>query len=89
MTIDPRWSFWLSMTLAVLGFLAGAGASYTDLGLSDHAVKAVLGLTTLSLGIGNAVNAVLAAIPSKAGATDKFYLGPKPTDPTPDITKQP
>lgn len=86
MTIDPRWSFWLSMALAVLGFLAGAGGSYADLGLSEHAVKGVLGLTTLCLGIGNAVNAVLAAIPSKSDTAtlNKFYLGPKaPTEETP------
>lgn len=89
MTIDPRWSFWLSMTLAVLGFLAGAGGSYADLGLSEHAVKGILGLTTLCLGIGNAVNAVLAAIPSKSGEPSKFYLGPKPTEPTPSAQKQP
>ena len=89
MTIDPRWSFWLSVTLAMLAFLAGAGGSYADLGMSERTVKAILGLTTILLGIGNSVNAVLTAIPSKPGVTSQFYLGPKPSDPAPDITKQP
>lgn len=80
MTIDPRWSFWLSLSLAVLAFLSGAGASFTDLGLSPSAVKGLMGLAAILLGIGNAVNAVLAAIPSKSDpkSIDKFYLGPKP-----------
>jgi len=86
MTVDPRWSFWLSMSLAVCGFLAGAGSQFTDLGLSPTIVKAALALITLTMGIGNAVNAVLAAIPSK-DAQKGFYLGPKtttpPTGPTP------
>jgi hypothetical protein len=76
MTIDPRWSFYLSLSLAVLGFLGGAGSQFTDLGLDPHMVKAILALIILLLGVGNAINAVLAAIPSKAGAPG-FYLGPK------------
>ena len=80
MTIDPRWSFWLSITLAVFGFLAGAGGQFTDLGLSPVVVKAVLAIITLTIGIGNALNAVLAAIPSK-NSTTGFYLGPKPAEP--------
>jgi hypothetical protein len=81
MTIDPRWSFWLSMTLGVLGFLSGAGVQFTDLGLDPHVVKQVLAFNALMLGIGSVANGVLAAIPSPSGQTKGFYLGPKPADP--------
>lgn len=77
MTIDPRVSFYLSLGLAILGFLGGAGSQFTDLGLPPTQVKAILALVIILLGIGNAINAVLAAIPSKANQGDKFYLGPK------------
>ena len=80
MTLDPRWSIFLSIALAILAFLSGAGASFTDLGLSPMEVKAILAMITLVLGIGNSVNAVLAAIPSKTGQSAGFYLGPKPPD---------
>lgn len=81
MTIDPRWSFFLSLGLAILGFLSGAAAQFTDLGLPPTSVKAILALIALCLGIGNAINAVLAAIPSQAGQSKGFYLGPKPQEP--------
>lgn len=79
MTLDPRWSFWLSVSMAVLAFLSGTSAQLSDLGMSPTQVKAVLAFITLALGIGNAVNAVLAAIPSKSDpeSMSKFYLGPK------------
>lgn len=77
MTIDPRVSFWFCVVLAVLGFLVGAGAEFADLGFSPATVKAILAADSLILGVGNAVNAVLHAIPSKPGATTEFYLGPK------------
>lgn len=79
MTIDPRFSFWLSIVLAVLAVLAGAGSQYSDLGLSPEHVKAVLAGFVLLMGVGNAINAVLAAIPSKSDpdAAKQFYLGPK------------
>jgi hypothetical protein len=79
MTLDPRWSFWLSVALAVLAFLSGAGGQFTDLGLPPAEVKAILALVTIFLGLGNAVNAVLAAIPSPSddASKAKFYLGPK------------
>jgi hypothetical protein len=81
MTLDPRWSIFLSLTLAILAFLGGAGTSLVDLGLSPGQVKAVLASVTLLLGIGNSINAVLGAIPSKAGSTAGFFLGPKSQDP--------
>lgn len=77
MTIDPRWSIFLSIFLAVCGFLGGAGSQFTDLGLAQTQVKAILAALALILGIGNAINAVLAAIPSASGQTKGFYLGPK------------
>ena len=79
MTLDPRWSVWLSVLMAILAFLSGAGAQFKDLGLSDSETKAILAGIALFLGIGNAVNAVLAAIPSKSSpeAMKQFYLGPK------------
>ena len=80
MTIDPRWSFFLSLILSIGGFLGGAGSLFTDLGLPPGEVKAILALIALSLGIGNALNAVLAAIPSKDKSTG-FYLAPKPAEP--------
>ena len=83
MTLDPRWSIFLSLGLSILAFLAGAGAQLTDLGLSAAEVKGTLAFITILLGVGNAVNAVLGAIPSKSGQTKGFYLGPKPDAPKP------
>lgn len=77
MTIDPRIGMWLSVVLAIMGFLGGAGSQFTDLGLSPGTVKALLAGDALLLGVGNAVNAVLHAIPSKQGAANEFPLGPK------------
>ena len=77
MTIDPRVGFWLSITLAVLAFLSGAGATFTDLFGAAHA-HAIIGLIGLVMGIGNSINAVLHAIPSKPGAANEFLLGPAP-----------
>jgi hypothetical protein len=85
MTIDPRWSFYLSLSLAVLGFLSGAGGQFTDIGLDPIHVKALLALVALVIGVGNAVNAVFAAIPSSDRHTG-FYLGPGPVNP-PDPPK--
>lgn len=77
MTIDPRWSFYLTLALAVLGFLGGAGSQFTDLGLSPTTIKELLAGDALILGLGNTINAVFAAMPSKTGQTAGFYLGPK------------
>ncbi len=76
MTIDPRWSIFLSLTLSVMAFMAGAGSSLTDLGLQPAQVKAILALITILLGIGNAVNAVLTGIPSKDNTTGFLIKGP-------------
>lgn len=75
MTIDPRWSIFLSLSLAILAFLGSAGSQFADLGLQPHTVKAILALITLVLGIGNAVNAVLAGIPAP-NSTTGFLIKP-------------
>ena len=77
MTLDPRWSVFLSLVLAILGVLAGSATQFTDLGLDPKTVKEILALITLLVGVGNAINAVLAMIPSAPGQTKGFYLGPK------------
>lgn len=61
MTVDLKWVLILSMFLAVLGFLVGAGSQFTDLGLSATEVKAAVAACVLLLGCGNAVNSVLVA----------------------------
>ncbi len=83
MTIDPRYSVWLSVFLAVLAYLSSASTTLVNLGLSQHVTTVVLALISLLLGIGNTINAVLGSIPSQPGATHQFYLGPKTDTPTP------
>lgn len=79
MTVDPRIGMWLSIALAALAFLATAGTQLTTI-FGEHTANAILALSVLALGIGNAVNAVLHAIPSQNGpvAAQQFPLGPKP-----------
>ena len=79
MTIDPRYSVFLSLFLAILAFLSGAGAALIDTGLDPATVKHFLAWTTILMGIGNSINAVLGAIPSKSdpASLSKFWLGPK------------
>jgi hypothetical protein len=76
MTIDPRVGFYLSIVLAMIGFMAGAGTQLTTLFGPDMANK-ILAVCVMVLGAGSAVSAVLHAIPSKAGAINEFPLGPK------------
>lgn len=61
MTVDLKWVLFLSMFLAVLGFLVGAGSQFTDLGMSAAEVKAAIALCVILLGMGNAINSVLVA----------------------------
>lgn len=82
MTIDPRISMWFSIVLAALGFLAGAGTQFTTL-FGTQTANVILSVCVLLLGVGNAVNAVLHAIPSKPGHMEEFPLGPKPAQPPP------
>ena len=61
MTVNLKWILILSMTLAALSFLVGAGSQFTDLGLPPAEVKAIIALFVLLLGIGNSINSVLTA----------------------------
>jgi len=84
MTIDPRVGFYLSLALAILGFLSGSSAALTDLMGPEH-IKPIMAIIGLTVGIGNSINAVLHAIPSKSGpdALKEFYLAKKPEEPKP------
>lgn len=76
MTIDPRVGFYLSIALAIVGVLASSATQLTTI-FGEHTTALILAFTTLLMTAGNAVNAVLHAIPSKPGATNEFPLGPK------------
>ena len=76
MTVDPRWSFFLSLFIAILNFFGGASAQFTDLGLTPTTVKVILAAIALVTGILSLVNTALAAIPSKDKTTG-FDLAPK------------
>lgn len=73
MEIDPKVGMWLSIALAGIAFLTGAGTQLTTL-FGETTANHILAIMTLLLGVGNAANAVLHAIPSKPNAT--FPLGP-------------
>jgi hypothetical protein len=83
MHIDPRWSFFLSLFISILNFLAGSTAQFAALGLNTNTVNVILAMVTLVTGILSLINTALAAIPSKAGQTAGFYLGPAKPDPPP------
>ena len=80
MIIDPRVGFWLSIALAVIGVLAASTTQLTTI-FGEHAANIVLAVSALILAAGNAVNAILHAIPSERPSTtidaNKFMLGPK------------
>jgi uncharacterized membrane protein HdeD (DUF308 family) len=75
MTIDPRWGMWISIIAAILSFLVGAGATFTDL-FGPEVSKTIVGVAVLLNGVINAINAVLHAVPSKPGAFNEFPLAP-------------
>lgn len=81
MTVDPRVGFWLSIFLAIVGVLAGGATQLTTL-FGEHMSNMVLAGSVLTLAAGNAVNAVLHAIPASTNLSPaeekKFPLGPKP-----------
>jgi len=78
MTIDPRIGFWLSIALAVIGVFATSATQLTTI-FGQHATDIVLATASLLMAVGNAINAILHAIPSKdtPQALKSFYLGPK------------
>ncbi len=76
MTLDPRWSIVLAATLALMGYVASAGSTFTDMGLDPATIKKVLAGITLLMGAGNTVLAVLTGIPSKDNTTGFIVKGP-------------
>ena len=77
MTISPKVGMWLSIVLAIISYLAGAGSLLTTI-FGEHTTVILLACMTLVLGAGNTVNAVLHMIPSASGpvAAAQFPLGP-------------
>ena len=79
MTIDPRVGFYLSICLAIFGVLTTGGTQLIVL-FGEHTTSVIIALAMLLMTIGNAVNAVLHAIPSSvpptAAAAKEFPLGP-------------
>ena len=80
MTVDPRYGFYLSIALAIIGALGVSTTQLTDLFGPDAAKRIIAGVALL-LAAGNGVNAILHAIPSKPGAANEFPLGPTPPKP--------
>lgn len=78
MTIDPRVGFWLSIALAIIGVVAAGSTQLTTI-FGEHTANIVLAITMLVLGAGNAVNAILHAIPSGPNKENEFPLGPPTT----------
>lgn len=78
MTIDPRVGMWLSILLALIGVLASSATQLTTI-FGEHTTSVILAITTLLMTAGNAINAVLHAIPSQntPDAAKQFPLGPK------------
>jgi uncharacterized membrane protein len=70
---------WLSIVLAIIAFLTTAGTELTTL-FGQSTTNIILGVCALLMGTGNAINAVLHAIPSVTGpqGAAQFPLGPKP-----------
>jgi hypothetical protein len=82
MTVDPRWSFFLSLGIAILNFLAGSTTQFAALGLNQATINLILALVTLVTGVLSLINTALAAIPSRDAHTG-FYLAPPPPSPKP------
>ena len=80
MTLDPRVGMYLSIALAIIGAFAGASTQLTTI-FGEHAAQIILAVAVLLMTVGNAINAVLHAIPSKANADNQFLLGPKKDNP--------
>ena len=78
MTINPKVGMYLSIFLALLGVLVGGATQLTTL-FGEHVTNIILAFSVLLLSAGNAINAVLHAIPSVTGPAGaaEFPLGPK------------
>lgn len=84
MIIDPRIGFWLSVALALIGVASTSATQFVTI-FGQHTSDIIVSLSLLLLTAGNAVNAILHAIPSSApttvAAAKEFPLGPKATAP--------
>ena len=84
MIIDPRIGFWLSIGLALFGVLSTSATQLTTI-FGEHTTNIIVAMSLLLMTAGNAVNAILHAIPSSAptttAAAKEFALGPKATAP--------
>ena len=79
MTINPKVGMYLSIVLALVGAFAGASTQLTTI-FGQGTANIILAVAVLLLTGGNAVNAVLHAIPSQSGPVGaaQFPLGPTP-----------
>jgi hypothetical protein len=84
MIIDPRIGLWLSIALAIVGVASTSATQLTTI-LGQHTSDIVVAFSLLLMTAGNAVNAILHAIPSSppttAAAAKEFPLGPKASAP--------
>ena len=60
---------WLSVALAVIGYLVGVGSLMTDAGLDPDLVKRLIAIMSILGGIGNTILAVL----TKPGLATRYY----------------
>jgi hypothetical protein len=77
MTIDPRVGMWLSIVLTTIAVLTTAGTQLTTL-FGQSAATLILAACVILMGIGNAVNAVLHAIPSVSGPQAAAQFSSRP-----------
>ncbi len=61
--------FWLSIILAVLSYIVGAGALLTDAGMDPTTVKQLIAILSLVVGAGNTV---VAAVSNKPPVITNF-----------------
>jgi len=84
MIIDPRYGFYLSIALAILGVISTSTTQLSTI-LGQHTSDVITALSLITLTAGNAVNAILHAIPASTptttAAAKEFPLGPKATAP--------
>lgn len=76
MTVDPRWGMWISIALAIVGVLTTSTTQLTTV-FGPNMANVIVAAALLLMTIGNAVNAVLHAIPSGPNTQKEFPLGPK------------
>ena len=76
MTIDPRWSIALAIAIALISYVAGAGALLTQAGADPGTVTKWVAICSLLTGALSTINAVLTGIPSKDNSTGFIIKGP-------------